>query len=56
MGYFGRFDRWRRTAVGSFINDDLTQVLDAAFGETGHTMLTRAADLEAVVFGGTCDR
>jgi hypothetical protein len=39
-GLFGRFDRWRRAAGGSFVDDDLTQVLDAVFGECGHAILT----------------
>jgi hypothetical protein len=47
---FGGFDRWRRTAGGSFVDDDLTQVLDAVFGERGHAILTRAVDPEAAVF------
>src|SRR3954453_16659651 len=53
---FGGFDRWRRTASGSLVDDDLTQVLDAVFGEGGHAMLTHAVDPEAAVFGEHVDR
>jgi len=45
-----------RTAGGSFIDDDLTQVLDAVFGEGGHAILTHAVDPEAAVFGEHVDR
>jgi hypothetical protein len=53
---FGGFDRWRRTASGSLVDDDLTQVLDAVFGEGGHAILTHAVDPEAAVFGEHVDR
>jgi hypothetical protein len=39
-GPFGGLDRWRRTAGGSLVDDDLTQILDAVFGEGGHAILT----------------
>src|SRR5438105_8473989 len=62
-GLFGGFDRCRRAAGGSFVDDDLTQVLDAVFGEGGHPILTHPVDPEAVVFGNMsidredgCDR
>jgi len=55
-GLFGGFDRWRRAAGGSFVDDDLTQVLDAVFGEGGHAILTHAVDPEAAVFGEHVDR
>ena len=55
-GLFGEFDRWRRTSGGSFIDDDLAQVLDAVFGEGGHAILTHAVDPEAAVFGEHVDR
>ena len=37
-------------ASGSFIGDDLAQVLDAVFGEGGDAVLADAADPEAAVF------
>src|SRR5437763_1642441 len=46
-GLFGGFNRWRRAAGGSFVDDDLTQVLDAVLGEGGHAILTHAVDPEA---------
>src|SRR5215831_3941183 len=55
-GLFGGFDRWRRAAGGSFVDDDLTQVLDAVFGEGGHAILIHAVDPEAAVFGEHVDR
>ena len=54
VGLFGGFDRWRRAAGGSF-DDDLTQGLDAVFGESGHAILTHAVDAEAAVFGEHVD-
>src|SRR6266576_3760909 len=53
---FGGFDRWRRTAGASFVEDNLTQVLDAVFGEGGHAILTHTVDPEAAVFGEHVDR
>jgi len=50
LGLFGGFDRWRRTAGGSLVDDDLTQILDAVFGEGGYAILTHTVDPEAVVF------
>jgi len=38
---FGGFDPWWRTAGGSLVDDDLTQILDAVFGEGGHAILTQ---------------
>jgi hypothetical protein len=56
VGLFGGFDQWRRTAGGSLVDDDLTQILDAVFGECGHAILTYAVDPEAAVFGEHVDR
>ena len=46
----------RRTAGGSLVDDDLTQILDAIFGEGGHAILTHTVDPEAAVFGEHVDR
>src|SRR5215831_4373948 len=56
VGLFGGFDQWRCAAGGSFVDDDLTQVLDAVFGKRGHAILTHAVDPEAAVFGEHVDR
>src|SRR5205814_9159610 len=55
-GLLGGFNRWRRAAGGSFVDDDLTQVLDAVLGEGGHAILTHAVDPEAAVFREHVDR
>src|SRR5690242_9958588 len=54
--YLAGFDPWRRPAGGSLVEDDLTQILDAAFGEGGHAIPTHAVDPEAAVFGEDVDR
>ena len=56
LGLFGEFDRWRRTAGGSLVDDDLTQILDAVFGEGGYAILIHTVDPEAAVFGEHVDR
>jgi hypothetical protein len=40
-----------KSKLFQFIDDDLTQVLDAVFGEGGHAILTRAVNPEAAVLG-----
>ena len=48
---FGGFDAWRRTAGGSLVDDNLTQILDAVFGEGRNATRADAVDPEAAVFG-----
>ena len=45
---------WRRAAGCSLVDDDLTQILDAVFGEGGHAILTHAVDPEAARLRETC--
>ena len=52
---FRRFDR-RSVSSGSFVGDDLAQVLDAVLGEGRHPILTDAVDPKAAVFGEHVDR
>jgi hypothetical protein len=39
VGYLSGFDRWWRAAGGSFIGDDLAQILNAVLGKGGHAIL-----------------
>src|SRR4051794_6475592 len=46
----------RSAAVSSLIGDDLAQVFDALFGESGHAVLADTVDPKATVFWEHVDR
>src|SRR5215471_14700161 len=53
---FSGFDGWWRAAGGSFIGDDLAQILNAVLGKGGHAILPETVNPETAVFGEHVDR